>query len=61
MGAAFASIPIQRGSRDSHAGSAVRLNPTVRMRRIYDIFWQNIFATKTPKYKDKLGWGIICF
>jgi hypothetical protein len=28
------------------------------MRWIYDIFWQNIFATKTPKHKDKLGLGI---
>jgi len=24
-------------------------------RRIYDILWQNIFATKTPKHKPRLS------
>jgi len=27
----------------------------VLQRRIYDILWQNIFATRTPKHKQRLS------
>ncbi len=45
MGAAFAFIPIQRGSRDSYTSSACRIKSTVRVRRIegtYSVYFIKI-------------------